>query len=204
MQDSADLINTTKVTQNSAAATGFLIIVPIVVIFSAIALLTNITWLPPLLFILTIVLIVFIKTKKGHAYFSKFLKWLLFKSGSLQYYVWSFAYNKFFPANSYSFINTLNYGYAPLEGSGIYLEKYKDDIFDVYQFQMYDNGLSRVGGIKSLKGKTLVEVGCGRGGSFRYIVNEYQPKEAIGIDFCAEHIQFCRENVPKMVTSKDS
>ncbi len=44
-----------------------------------------------------------------------------------------------------------------------------------------------------MKGKVLIEVGCGRGGCFRYIVNEYQPKRAVGVDLSQQNVNFCRQ-----------
>lgn len=93
-------------------------------------------------------------------------------------------------------VTALNYGYALLSDNGIFLEKYKDD-FQVYSYQLYDYALSIVGGVKSLQGKDLVEVGCGRGGCFRYVIDEYKPKTATGIDLSDQNIAFCRHSFEK-------
>ena len=69
-------------------------------------------------------------------------------------------------------MTSLNYGFALLGNSGIFLKKYKEDP-QLLQYQLYDFALGAIGNLTTLKGKTLVEVGCGRGGCFRYIVNEY-------------------------------
>jgi len=50
-----------------------------------------------------------------------------------------------------------------------------------------------VGGFKSLRNKSLIEVGCGRGGCLKYIVREYAPKSTIGVDISQENINFCNE-----------
>ena len=88
-------------------------------------------------------------------------------------------------------MTALNYGYALLSDSGTYLEKYKDDMH-VLQYQMYDYCLNVVGGQKTLRGKTFIEIGCGRGGCFRYIVDEYEPARAIGVDISQENVNFCK------------
>lgn len=60
------------------------------------------------------------------------------------------------------------------------------------QYQMYDYLLNVIGAQKTLRGKTFIEVGCGRGGCFRYIVNEYEPARAIGVDISQENVNFCK------------
>ena len=61
-----------------------------------------------------------------------------------------------------------------LSDSGKYLDKYSEDKF-VYQYQLYDFLISMVGGVKNMRGKVLIEVGCGRGGCFRFVASEYKP-----------------------------
>ena len=45
-----------------------------------------------------------------------------------------------------------------------------------------------------MRGKVLVEVGCGRGGCFRFVVSEYKPHKAIGIDLSQENVNFCLQS----------
>jgi cyclopropane fatty-acyl-phospholipid synthase-like methyltransferase len=47
-----------------------------------------------------------------------------------------------------------------------------------------------IGGQKTLSGKTLIEVGCGRGGCLRYIIDQFQPEKAFGVDISEENIKF--------------
>ena len=37
---------------------------------------------------------------------------------------------------------------------------------------------------KSLDGKSVLDLGCGRGGGLAYLANRYQVTKAIGIDTC--------------------
>ena len=62
---------------------------------------------------------------------------------------------------------------------------------------MYDHAITEVGSIKDMKGKTLLEIGCGRAGCFNYVVTEFKPASAIGIDLSNENIDFCRKNYAK-------
>ena len=60
---------------------------------------------------------------------------------------------------------------------------------------MYDHTISLCGKDKNLKGKTLVEVCCGRGGCFKFMVDEYKPARAIGIDQSVENLVFCKRTL---------
>ena len=43
-----------------------------------------------------------------------------------------------------------------------------------------------------LRGRDLVEVGCGRGGGLSYIMRTYGPASAVGVDLEAGAVRFCR------------
>jgi cyclopropane fatty-acyl-phospholipid synthase-like methyltransferase len=44
-----------------------------------------------------------------------------------------------------------------------------------------------------IKGKDILEVGCGRGGSLSYINRAFAPNSAIGIDLNKKAIKFCNK-----------
>jgi cyclopropane fatty-acyl-phospholipid synthase-like methyltransferase len=44
-----------------------------------------------------------------------------------------------------------------------------------------------------MQGKTLVEIGCGRGGGLNYVVQELKPEKTFGIDISEANIQFCKK-----------
>ncbi len=88
--------------------------------------------------------------------------------------IWRQIYNTISRISPPDLMTVMNYGYAVLSDSGVYLDKYKHDPL-VLQLQMYDYLVTMVGGIKDMKGKTLVEVGSGRGGAFKYMVEEFKP-----------------------------
>jgi hypothetical protein len=63
----------------------------------------------------------------------------------------------------------MNYGYAALNDDGIYL---KDHIHHpwVLSMQLYHHAVLSIANIKSLKDKTLLEVGSGRGGGLNFLM----------------------------------
>ena len=57
---------------------------------------------------------------------------------------------------------------------------------------MYDHVLKNCAKLTSLKGKTIVEVGSGRGGGFEYLCRILKPTKAIGVDYCKGNVDFCK------------
>jgi len=58
---------------------------------------------------------------------------------------------------------------------------------------MYNYAALMSTGVMSLEGKTLVELGCGRGGGLDYLVKNLRPAKAFGIDLSDENINFCKK-----------
>ncbi|MFC2106695.1 class I SAM-dependent methyltransferase [Bacteroidota bacterium] len=69
----------------------------------------------------------------------------------------------------------MNYGYSEKDQETS-LEK--EDEANRYSIQLYHHLASSA----SIKGKDIVEIGCGRGGGLSYIVKNFQPATAIGVD----------------------
>ena len=66
----------------------------------------------------------------------------------------------------------MNYGYALLSSDGKYINKLKkEDEFERFPLQMYHYIATGLGNFKDLKEKTVLDIGCGRGGGLEYIVN---------------------------------
>ena len=169
---------------------------PILIIFLIVAAFTSLLWIPLALCAGFLFVIISDNQAFGfgprvRAVFNWIMLKVLFNAGPIQNWIWKNFYNLAFRGQKNPEITVLNYGYALLSDSGIYLEKFKDNI-NVLQYQMYDYLLSVIGGQKSLRGKTFIEVGCGRGGCFRYIVDEYDPARAIGVDISKENVNFCK------------
>lgn len=80
----------------------------------------------------------------------------------------------------------MNYGYA--DEMACQLELLKEDEADRYCCQLYDKVVS---GVK-LRGKMLLEVGCGRGGGLSFLQRYHAPVFSHGVDLCHQVIEFCR------------
>ncbi len=59
---------------------------------------------------------------------------------------------------------------------------------DRYSIQLYHHLISET----EIKNKDIVEIGCGRGGGLSYIVRNYSPASATGIDLDKEAVSFCK------------
>lgn len=77
----------------------------------------------------------------------------------------------------------MNYGYHD-SAENIKLES-KDEV-NRYSIQLYH----RLAKMVDLKGKSIVEVGCGRGGGIAYITETFKPAKALGIDLNAKAAKF--------------
>lgn len=85
----------------------------------------------------------------------------------------------------------MNYGYAPLNG-GPPLPLRDDDEPNRYAIQLYHH----VAGAVDLAGKTVLEVGSGRGGGASYVARYLEPGSLTGVDRCAEAVEFCAGRHP--------
>lgn len=79
----------------------------------------------------------------------------------------------------------MNYGYAydqppPLSDC---------DVDNRYPLQLYHYTASQI----PLKGKKILEVGCGRGGGAEYLGRHFRPANLIGIDISQQAVNFCLE-----------
>ena len=87
-------------------------------------------------------------------------------------------------------VTFLNYGYAPLDGRAPEPELLPEDQPNRHCIQLY----RRVAGAVELRGKTLLEVGCGRGGGASYVARYCRPASMTGVDFSGRAVEFCREH----------
>jgi len=84
-------------------------------------------------------------------------------------------------------ITFMNYGYS--KGSQEIMLK-ESDRKNKYSAQLYDYVANNV----DIKGKDILEVGCGRGGGLSYINRYLNPKTVTGLDLNSKAIKFCRKN----------
>jgi ubiquinone/menaquinone biosynthesis C-methylase UbiE len=82
----------------------------------------------------------------------------------------------------------LNYGYVLLDSNIIGLKLDPDDEADRFSIQLY----SRVAGGRDLRGKDLLEIGCGRGGGASFIARYLHPASLTGVDLSARAVRYCR------------
>lgn len=85
----------------------------------------------------------------------------------------------------------MNYGYAPLNGDRP-LALREEDEANRFAIQLYHH----VAGAVDLQGKTVLEVGSGRGGGASYVVRYLEPGSLTGVDRCEEAVEFCGRRHP--------
>jgi len=78
----------------------------------------------------------------------------------------------------------MNYGYSKDNHK---IELNENEEKDRYSIQLYH--LAATG--TDIKGKDILEIGCGRGGGLSYINRQFKPNSAIGIDLNKKAIAFC-------------
>src|ERR1035437_1648898 len=84
-------------------------------------------------------------------------------------------------------ITFMNYGYSR-ENLDLMLEE--KDRKNKYSAQLYHYVANHI----DIKGKDILEVGCGRGGGLSYINRYLKPKTVTGVDLNSKAIEFCRKN----------
>lgn len=84
----------------------------------------------------------------------------------------------------------LNYGYAPLDSSSMDLDLHAKDEAERVLIQLY----FRVAGALDLRGKDVLEIGCGRGGGASFIARYLHPASMTGVDLADRAVQYCRQN----------
>lgn len=81
----------------------------------------------------------------------------------------------------------MNYGYSK-DNHKIKLDK--NDEKNRYSAQLYNLVATGI----NIKGKDILEVGCGRGGGLSYINQNLSPRLATGIDLNSKAIKFCNKH----------
>ncbi|MHC1702620.1 MAG: class I SAM-dependent methyltransferase [Tenuifilaceae bacterium] len=83
-------------------------------------------------------------------------------------------------------VQFMNYGYSEKDEE-IPLEVHDEP--NRYSIQLYHQLAKTL----NLKDKSIVEVGCGRGGGLSYITRKFETKYALGIDLDKTAIEFCNK-----------
>lgn len=79
----------------------------------------------------------------------------------------------------------MNYGYSDQKKE---VPLSEEDAQDRYSVQLYHHLAIET----ELKGKDVVEIGCGRGGGLSYIARNFAPSTVKGIDLTHKSIDFCK------------
>lgn len=80
----------------------------------------------------------------------------------------------------------MNYGYADLDGAEITLEP--RDEANRFPIQLYHHVASRA----EVRGKDVLEIGCGRGGGASYVAGYLGPRRYVGLDINKHAVAFDR------------
>ena len=99
---------------------------------------------------------------------------------------WHKTMNRYDGKNAAKF---LNYGYEKINGDQRLKLKDIDEI-DRYCIQLYNHAVEN----GDLKGKTVLEVGCGRGGGASFISRYCNPESYVGLDITQSSIDFCNQH----------
>lgn len=118
---------------------------------------------------------------------TRVLVWVCGVSPWLRRALWRWWYNKLARQVSSQEWTFMNYGFQPGAAESA-LSLRKEDEQDRLCIQLYE----RVTGQIDLSGKTVLEIGCGRGGGASYIARYRGPKSVLGIDYSRDAMRFCR------------
>lgn len=83
----------------------------------------------------------------------------------------------------------MNYGYAELQDDGGKPMLDPMDEPNRLSFQLYHHLAREV----DLQGKTILEIGCGRGGGASLIKKYHHPEKVIGLDYSKKAIELCKK-----------
>ena len=101
--------------------------------------------------------------------------------GRTRNWMWKWWYQRLAKAHGRADFRFMNYGYK----DGKELKLLKEDEPNRLFIQLYNMNIRDV----DLKGKKVVEVGCGRGGGASWIAKTYNPKRLTAFDFSKDAIE---------------
>lgn len=87
----------------------------------------------------------------------------------------------------------LNWGYEPVEGISDWLPSGRTPPTGINR-QHRRLALELIGDIP-IDGRSILDIGCGRGGVLKTMIEHYRPRRVTGIDISPENIESCRETV---------
>ena len=118
-------------------------------------------------------------------------EWIMFRSDKPRRYLWRKFYNFIYWIEPSEELQMINYGYASYTESGKTLNLPQEMKAEQFSYQLYDyifNSFYNVG-----KGKTVLDLCCGRGAGIAYLHKTYENRSSIGIDFSNRNIELCKK-----------
>lgn len=103
--------------------------------------------------------------------------------------LWRWWYDTLARRDSEGALLFMNFGYAHVQDEVAPLELDSADEPFRYPIQLYHHVLQPL----VLKGKDVLEVGCGRGGGAAFLARYCRPGTLLGVDLSSEAIAWCRE-----------
>jgi len=96
----------------------------------------------------------------------------------------------------------MNYGWEEIDSKVEKIPLNNEDEQDRYCIQLYHEVCSAI----DMKGKDVLEVGCGRGGGASYNMRYLHPKSLVGVDLAKAAIRFCNKyyNIPDLSFVRDN
>jgi ubiquinone/menaquinone biosynthesis C-methylase UbiE len=111
---------------------------------------------------------------------------LLRVSPGLRRMFWFSMYNDAAPnldGTEFQGAHFMNLGYCDLESSP------STEDFDAYSRALYEHVIGDV----SLRGKDVLEIGCGRGAGTAHVAQRYAPRSIVGCDFAPQAVRRCSQ-----------
>lgn len=111
-------------------------------------------------------------------------------SPSVKKYLWKGMYQGLALYSRNMNVSFMNYGYEPVNEPPMNIDLDDVDKNDRVCIQLYHHVVSDV----KIEGKTVLEVGSGRGGGSNYIKRYLKPKTIIGVDLSSKAVKLCNKN----------
>jgi len=62
---------------------------------------------------------------------------------------------------------------------------------EIFQYQLVDYVVTEMNHRDILKGKEVLDISCGKGGSTNFLLHHLNAKRAVGIDFSKKQVEMC-------------
>ena len=111
----------------------------------------------------------------------------IYLSKKIKHFFWKKIYDRV--ANAYEMFdwNFMNFGFDYYNQEP-YLEE-KDEKYR-YFIQLYHHTVEKL----DVRGKTVLDIGCGRGGGTSYVARYLHPTKITGVDYSKNNIKWCNRN----------